>query len=87
MLTPLKDFIILEVPVVEKLKSSGGIVLPETMQERPNYLVVIGVGPDVKDIKVGDKAIFDKYAGFPMKIGSKEYLITKSEHIMALYDE
>jgi chaperonin GroES len=77
----------------EVQKTEGGIYLPETAKEAPQWGVVVRVGTgkvldngDVRPLtlKEGDKIIFGKYSGSKVKIGAEEYLFMKEEDILAV---
>ena len=78
---PLKDRV---VAVVEKPleKTKSGIVLGEA-KEKPAYAVVESVGPDVKDVKKGDKIIYKEYSATEIKMDEKDYIILKEEDVLA----
>ena len=78
---PLKDRI---VAVVEKPleKTKSGILLGEA-KEKPAYAVVESVGPDVKDVKKGDKIICKDYSTTEIKMDEKDYIILKEEDVLA----
>ena len=80
-LKPLGDRVVAtkEQPL-EKTKS--GILLGEA-KEKPAYAVVESVGPDVKNIKKGDKIIIKEYASTDLKIDNVDYIIVKEEDILA----
>ena len=80
-LKPLKDRVVayVEKPL-EKTKS--GTLLGEA-KEKPAYAVVESVGPEVKDIKKGDKVIYKEYSATEVKVEDKEYVILKEEDILA----
>lgn len=89
---PLADRVIIEQKEPEQ-KTSSGIVLPDTAQEKPQTGTVVAVGPgrtsdEGKNIpmtvKVGDVVIFAKYGGTEIKDGGKEYLIVKETDILAV---
>lgn len=63
-------------------KTASGIYLGEA-KEKPNYATVESVGPDVKNIKKGDKIIYREYSATEVKIEQKDYLIIKEEDILA----
>lgn len=81
MLKPLKDMV---VAVVEKPleKTESGILLGEA-KEKPVYAEVESVGPEVKDVKKGDKIIYKEYAGTNLKVEGREYIIVKEEDVLA----
>ena len=80
-LKPLKDRI---VAVVEKPqeKTASGILLGDA-KEKPAYAVVESVGPEVKEVKKGDKIVYKEYSTTEIKIDEKEYIILKEEDILA----
>ena len=63
-------------------KTASGILLGEA-KEAPAYAIVESVGPDVKNIKTGDKIIYKEYSATEVKIDDKEYFIVKEEDILA----
>ena len=75
----------------EKLK--GGIILPDSAKKKQETAIVISIGPGVlnKDgtiqpipVQVGDKILMDKYSGQEVKLGDEEFIIVKSEDIIAI---
>ncbi len=82
--------------VVQRLvakTSKGGILLPETAQEKPKQGKVLAVGAgktDGKgkvvpmDVKVGDQVLFSSYAGTECKVDDQEYLILGEEDVLAV---
>lgn len=92
MLRPLGDRVIIELIEAEE-KTSSGIVLPGTAQEKPQEGNVIAVGNGLirengqrteLDVKEGDRIIFSKYAGTELKYDGKEYLILRENDILAV---
>lgn len=78
----------------EAKTTKGGILLPETAQEKPRQGVVMAVGPgkvDGKgkthplDVKVGDEILFSSYAGTEYKAGDVDYLILSEEDVLAVF--
>ncbi|MBQ1372834.1 co-chaperone GroES [Candidatus Saccharibacteria bacterium] len=80
-LKPCKDRI---VAVVEKPleKTASGILLGEA-KEKPAYAVVESVGPEVKEIKKGDKIVYKEYSTTNIKVDDIEYIIVKEEDVLA----
>ena len=74
---PIGNRVLVEIKTSEE-KTSGGIVIPQTAQEKTQEGIVKEVGnlEDIK-IKVGDTIIYDKYAGTEIKIDGKDYLLVK----------
>ncbi|HON43651.1 MAG TPA: co-chaperone GroES [Bacillota bacterium] len=93
MLRPCGDRVLVK-PNVEEERTAGGIVLPDTAKERPQWGEVIAVGPgkwdeDGKqripmDVKAGDKVVFAKYGGTEVKVDGEEYLILRESDILAV---
>ena len=91
-LKPLADRVVLK-KLDPETKTSGGIVLPDTVKEKPQQGEVLAVGSGRMDdkgvrqpleVKVGDKVLFQKYQGQEIKIESIEYLILEEKHILAI---
>lgn len=85
--TPFGDRLLVKVEEAET--KVGNIFLAETAQEKPNTGVVIVVGPGKKEkgelvpmyVQAGDRIIFGKYAGSPIKIDGEELLILKEDEV------
>ncbi|MDP2910127.1 MAG: co-chaperone GroES [bacterium] len=92
---PLSDHILIE-PIKGEEKTKSGILLPDTAEkERPEQGKVIAAGPGRRtssgkvldmDVKPGDKVLFTKYGPTEIKVDGKEYLIAKSEDILAIIE-
>ncbi|MDD3486791.1 MAG: co-chaperone GroES [Candidatus Moranbacteria bacterium] len=81
---PLGENVLIE-PVKQDTKTASGIVLPDTSEEKPQEGTVIAVGDSDKiKVKAGQKVIYSKYSGNDIKVGDKEYLLVKSEDILAV---
>ena len=65
-------------------KTASGILLAGNQNEKPAYAIVVSVGPDVKNVKAGDKIIFKEYSTTDVKFESQEYLIVREEDILAI---
>jgi len=86
--TPLGDNVLVKVKKQEK-KTKSGLVLPDTADdEKPQIGEVVAVGDDSEKVKVkvGQNIIFAKYTGTEIKLDSVEYLILKSEDILAVVE-
>jgi chaperonin GroES len=88
---PLADRVIVK-PIEREEITKGGIVLPDTVKERPVEGKVLAVGPgkltdDGKrvpmDIKVGDVIIYTKYGGTEIKVDDEELIILSDSNILA----
>ena len=63
-------------------KTASGILLGEA-KETPNTATVSAIGPDVKNVKVGDRIIYKEYSTTNIKIDGVEHLIIKEEDVLA----
>ena len=84
---PLGDRVLVSRKVNET-KSAGGIIIPETAQEKTTEGVVVAVGTDedVIKVKAGNKILFDKYAGTEIKIDGKDHLLMRMDDILAIIE-
>ncbi|CAL7959287.1 cochaperonin GroES [Alphaproteobacteria bacterium] len=91
---PLHDRILVK-RIQKDAKTAGGIIIPETAQEKPIEGEVVAIGNGVRDehgnvrpldVKVGDKILFAKWGGTEVKIDSVEYLIMKESDILAIME-
>jgi chaperonin GroES len=92
---PLHDRIVVE-RLDAEAKSAGGIIIPDTAQEKPSQGQVVAVGPGGRDeagklipidLKAGDRVLFGKWSGTEVKIDGVDYLIMKESDIMGVIDE
>jgi len=92
---PLHDRVVIE-RIDPEGKTAGGIVIPDTAQEKPQQGKVIAIGPGGRDesgrlvpidVKVGDRILFGKWSGTEVKIDGVEYLIVKESDIMGVLIE
>ena len=91
-LRPLHDRVIVK-RLEEERKTASGIVIPDTVAEKPDQGEVLAVGPGKKnedgklspvDVKVGDRVLFGKYAGTTVKVDGDDLLVMREEDIMAV---
>ena len=81
---PLNDRVLVKVKLEDE-KTSGGIFIPQTAQEKTQQGVVLAVGDsDEIKVKANDNVIFDKYAGTTIKVEGEEQLILKAQDILAV---
>lgn len=90
---PLGDRVVVKVVKLEK--TAGGIVLPDTAQEKPQMGEVIAVGPGrildngeraKMDVAAGNKILFAKYAGTEVKLEGDEYLLISEKDILGIVE-
>jgi chaperonin GroES len=91
---PLHDRILVR-RIEEDTKSSGGIIIPDTAQEKPMEGVVVEPGPGARDdngkrialdVKANDRILFGKWSGTEVKIDGKDYLIMKESDVMGIIE-
>jgi chaperonin GroES len=91
---PLHDRVVVR-RVEEDTKTKGGIIIPDTAQEKPMQGEVIAVGPGGRDengklipidVKVGELILFGKWSGNEVKIDGVEYLIMNESDIMGVIE-
>ena len=89
---PLHDRVLLR-RVGEEEKSAGGIIIPDTAQEKPSEGKVVSVGPGSRkedgsyakmEVKVGDRVLFGKWSGTEAKIDGKDLLIMQESDVMGI---
>ena len=88
---PLYDRVII-LPESEENVTKSGIVLPSTSQERPERGSVVSVGDGIDfdgnkkemQVKVGDRVIFNKYAGVELKIEGKTHIVMREIDIIGV---
>jgi len=91
----LDDRVLVEQSEAEE-KTAGGIVLPDTAQERPQRGVVLAVGPGKlldsgkrgeMSIKVGDEVFYGRYAGTEVEVGDETMQIMRENDILAIIEK
>lgn len=85
---PLGDRVLVKMEQ-EKQKTRGGIIIPDTAQEKTQIGTVVAVGDDKDAIKVaaGDRVMYDKYAGTSVKIDDVDHLILAMGDVLAIVKE
>ncbi|NOY39256.1 MAG: co-chaperone GroES [Nitrospirae bacterium] len=83
---PLKDRVFISYTEDVEKKTPGGIYVPETAKEKPQRGKIEAVGSEVKEVKVGDEVMFDRYSGSKVKMNGSEYLIIKEEDILGIVE-
>ena len=91
---PLHDRVLVK-RVKEEEKTRGGIIIPETAQEKPQEGEVVAVGPGARDedgerveldVKVGDRILFGKWSGTEVKVDGEDLLIMKESDILGIIE-
>tara|TARA_Y100001970_G_scaffold294183_1_gene448078 strand:- start:1740 stop:2027 length:288 start_codon:yes stop_codon:yes gene_type:complete len=91
-LKPMHDRVVIR-RIEEETKTAGGIIIPESAQEKPAQGVVVAVGPGARsedgkkqslDVKKGDNVLFGKFSGNEIKVDGEDLLIMKESDIMGV---
>ena len=91
---PLHDRVVIRRLDAEE-KTVGGIIIPDTAQEKPMEGEVIAAGPGARDergqivaleVKAGDRVLFGKWSGTEVKLDGEELLIMKESDIMGIIE-
>ncbi len=94
-LKPLGSRVVIK-PLEREEMTKSGIVLPDTAKEKPQEGKVLAVGPGDRDedgkripveLKVGDKVLYQKYAGTEFKIDDEELLIVSEKDVLAIVEQ
>ncbi len=89
---PLHDRVLVK-RVEEESKTKGGIIIPDTAQEKPQEGEIVAVGSGVRgddgkvmalDVRPGDKVLFGKWSGTEVKINGDDLLIMKESDILGV---
>ncbi len=93
-LKPLGDRLVVK-PTPREETTKSGIVLPDTAKERPQEGTILSVGPgrtlddgsrEAMDVSVGQKVLFQKYAGTEFKLDDEELLILSQKDVLAVIE-
>ena len=91
---PLHDRVVVR-RITESEKTAGGIIIPDSAQEKPQEGEVVSVGPGVRgsdgkvhelDVKAGDRVLFGKWSGTEIKIDGEDLLIMKESDVMGILE-
>ena len=91
---PLHDRVVVKRITAEE-KTAGGIIIPDTAQEKPMEGEIVAAGPGGRneagqlmalDVKAGDRVLFGKWSGTEVKLNGEELLIMKESDIMGIVE-
>ena len=92
---PLHDRIVVR-RIDADQKTAGGIIIPDTAQEKPQEGEIVSVGPGVRndrgelvptELKAGDRVLFGKWSGTEVKIDGEDLLIMKESDVMGVLEQ
>ncbi|MEJ0063207.1 MAG: co-chaperone GroES [Alphaproteobacteria bacterium] len=91
---PLQDRVVVK-RIKDEDRSKGGIIIPDTVKEKPSEGEVLAVGPGARDengkflpmdVKAGDRVLFGKWSGTEVKLDGEDLLIMKESDIMGVIE-
>ena len=91
---PLHDRVVVS-RVAEETKTAGGIILPDSAQEKPSEGVIVAAGGGIRgddgsimplDVKKGDHVLFGKFGGTEIKVDGEEFTILRESDILGIID-
>ena len=91
---PLHDRVVVR-RLEDEAKTAGGIIIPDTVKEKPMQGEIISVGPGARnekgelvalDVKAGDRILFGKWSGSEIKLDGEDLLILKESDVMGVID-
>ena len=91
---PLQDRVLVR-RVDEEEKTAGGIIIPDTAQEKPSEGKVVAVGSGVRaddgsirplDVKVGNRILFGKFGGTDVKVDGEDLIILRESDILGIIE-
>src|SRR5215217_3502632 len=91
---PLHDRVLIRRVEAEE-KTTGGIIIPDTVREKPMEGEVVAVGPGARgedgkvqplDVKAGDRVLFGKWSGTEVKLDGEDLIIMKESDLMGVLD-
>lgn len=89
---PLFDNVLIK-PVEAETKTASGIVLPDSVKEKPQMGIVMAIGPGAydedgkrlpMDVKENQKVMYKKWGGQEIKVGSEEWMLVEQKDILAI---
>ena len=89
---PLQDRVLIR-RIAQEEKTIGGIIIPDTAQEKPMEGEVIAAGPGARaedgsilplDVKAGDRVLFGKWSGTEIKIDGEDLMIMKESDLLGI---
>ncbi|MFT6337248.1 MAG: chaperonin GroES [Halioglobus sp.] len=84
---PINDRVVIK-PAAAKEMTSGGIIIPDTVKEKPQKGEVVAVGPgkgnNKMTVKKGDNVLYGKYSGQEIHYKGQEYLIMREDDILII---
>ena len=92
---PLHDRVVVK-RIDAEAKSAGGVIIPDTVKEKPSQGEIVAIGPGGRDesgklipmdLKSGDRVLFGKWSGTEVKLDGEDLLIMKESDIMGVIEQ
>lgn len=92
---PLTDHIVLSAVDAEEITTSG-LVIPDSIKEKPQHGNVVAVGPgkmneagtmETIELKAGDRILYQKYTGQEITVDKQEYIVIRFQDVLARLEE
>ena len=81
-LHPLADYIVAQGDTANE-RTASGLYLPNNAQEKPKTATVLAIGPNVQQVKKGDRIIYKSYSTTDVKVEKDDYILVKEEDVLA----
>ncbi|MEN3034012.1 MAG: co-chaperone GroES [Aquificaceae bacterium] len=94
-LRPLNDKIVVRRIEEQEQRTASGIIIPDTAKEKPQVgeVIAVGTGKLLQNgqridlsVKVGDKVVFNKYAGTEVEVGGEKLLVMSEDEVLAIVE-
>ncbi|MDO8054108.1 co-chaperone GroES ['Opuntia sp.' phytoplasma] len=82
LIQPLNDYVVLK-PKFQDERTSSGLIVSTSPRKEESLGIVVSFGPKVIDLKTDDLVVYKNYSGEKVQFQEEEYLIVKSENIIA----
>ncbi|HEY4963454.1 MAG TPA: co-chaperone GroES [Candidatus Saccharimonadales bacterium] len=82
-LQPLADYVVTQADEAKSITASG-LYLPDSATDKPKTAKVIAVGPNARQVKVGDRVVYKSYSTTEVKVDKQDYILVKEEDILAV---
>ncbi len=92
---PLLDRVVIR-RVEEEKKTAGGLIIPDTVKEKPSQGIVVAVGPGGRDedgkavvmtLKENDRVLFGKWSGTEIKLNGEDLLIMREADVLGIIED
>ncbi len=83
---PVNGFVLIKYPETGEEQTDGGIIIPDTVKEKPNEGIVEGIATDATEqVAVGDKVIYKEFSGTNITFDGQDYILVPAGDILAKY--